>query len=220
MRLFQRNDDQINNSHILDDYMNNLAWNCGVHALWSRGGCSKASVIVPLINYLVAIGLNRNHLLGMGHFMIQTTLNLMSVQEQQWQTQQSSQHSLVFSEVFNATTGLPLVKNNLMEEECSLTSTLTAAILYNLVTADPPRNFHPDPPIRSSGVIVLMIMELVAIGASCLFLNLKMLRESSRLVQEEADREDGFFTTAGSLGDYNYEPVTELLPIDEETLED
>jgi hypothetical protein len=222
-RLFQRNDYQLRNTNTLDDNMKSLAWNCGAHALWSRGGCPKPSVIVPLINYLVAMGLNRNHMLGMGHFMVQTTLKLMLIQEQEFQIHQSSQllkqHSLVFAEMFDASTGLPLLGNDAKEDVCSLTSTLTAALLYNLATVDPPRTFHPDPPIRSSGVIVLMIMELVvalAIGASCLFLNLKMLRESSRLVQEEAEREDGFFTTAGSLGEYNYEPVGELLPIDEE----
>ena len=175
-----------------------FAFDCGVNAVWSQGGCKETSSISPLLNYLITTGLYRNDVRGIGYYVANATTNHLF----------PDNVVLDFPFAFNATTGLPFAHM----DACALASTTTAAVVYNLATPNPPRIFHADPPIRSSGVIVLIIVELVvafAIGASCLFLNLKILRASSRIVREEVEREDGFFSTTGSLGEHRYEAVTD-----------
>ena len=176
-----------------------FSFDCGIHAVWSRGGCEEPSFISPLLNYFISTGLERNDLHGISYVISNATTNkLFPI---------SKDMNVDFPLVVHAETGLPFAHP---DDVCSLRSTTTAAAVYNLATPTPARTYHPDPPIRSSGIIVLIIVELIvalAIGASCLFLNLKMLRESSRLVREEEEREDGFFSTTGSLGEHRYEAV-------------
>eukprot|EP00545_Synedropsis_sp_CCMP1620_P000526 CAMPEP_0119025102 /NCGR_PEP_ID=MMETSP1176-20130426/33131_1 /TAXON_ID=265551 /ORGANISM="Synedropsis recta cf, Strain CCMP1620" /LENGTH=560 /DNA_ID=CAMNT_0006980561 /DNA_START=42 /DNA_END=1724 /DNA_ORIENTATION=+ len=168
-----------------------FAFDCGAHAVWSQGGCSPTSTISPLLNYFIVTGLYRNDVHGMGYYISNATTNNLFPEK----------GFVDFAVAFDATTGMPFQDYEM--DACALRSTTTAAVVYNLATPTLPRVFYPDPPIRSSAIIVLIIAEVVvafAIGASCLFLNLKMVRESSRLVEDEQQGEDGYFSAAGSIG--------------------
>jgi hypothetical protein len=174
-----------------------FSFDCGKYAVWSRGGCSSTSTISPVLNYLISTGLHRNDVHGIGYYIANATTDHLFPDDT----------LAKFPVAFNATTGLPFP--NFAMGTCELQFTTTAAVVYDLVTPTPPRIFYPDPPIRNSGIIVLIIVEVMvafAIGASCLFLNLKMVRESSRLAEDEQQGEDGYFSAAGSIGaDYPYE---------------
>lgn len=184
-----------------DDATDLFAFDCGANAVWSQGGCKASSTISPVLNYLIATGLHRNDVSGMGFYISKATTDHLFPK---------NTTTVDFPTAFNATTGQPVL---LTTDACGcLHSTATAAVVYNLATPSPPIVFHPDPPIRSSGVIVLIIVEVVvafAIGASCVLLNLRILRQALSQEEEEEDhyrrleQEDGgFFSAAGSVMGY------------------
>mmetsp|Transcript_24366 Transcript_24366/g.36145 ORF Transcript_24366/g.36145 Transcript_24366/m.36145 type:complete len:555 (+) Transcript_24366:159-1823(+) len=200
-KLMQREDD------------NFFFFDCGIHAVWSIGGCDPSSAISPLLNYLITAGLQQNGAGGMEYYISNATTNRLFGND-----------TTDFAEAFQAPSGKPF--HNM--DSCSLSSTATAAIVYDLSTGFViSRSFLVDPPIRNSSVIVLVLIELViafSIGASCLLLNLKLLRqefrESQQLQHEQEEihliEDGGYYSAANSIdGDNEHDGNASIKSDDE-----
>jgi hypothetical protein len=181
-------------SKLLQHGNGDFDFDCGPHAIWSRGACPENAYISPLLNYLVTIGLRRNNVDSIGYYLSNATTN---------QLFDTEAPDVIFAEALNATSGRAFASMDV----CALQSTATAAVVVDLLIPDPPRVFIADPPIRTSGVIVIVILELVvafAVGASCLLLSLKVLREFQLSSQvSDAALETGYYSAASSFEENN-----------------
>jgi hypothetical protein len=132
-------------------------------------------------------------------------------------------NNLHFASAFNATSRLPL-GNNMLE------STLTAAIVLDILIPDKEFTYESEPPISSSSVIFLIAAELVvafAVGVVCLVLSLNLMQrvnadeegdefvqlvnEQQHLYEETENDEDAAHATG--LGTWSLELISSLSPM-------
>mmetsp|Transcript_21785 Transcript_21785/g.38397 ORF Transcript_21785/g.38397 Transcript_21785/m.38397 type:complete len:511 (+) Transcript_21785:703-2235(+) len=190
--------DQLSNSTMLESMTSHLlqrsgqfSFYCGEYMLWSRGcgeaygsGASGSPSILFLLNYRVSKGLKRNREVGLGHFLQSSTLNLIcGLPNSDESDLADCLDSQQFASAFNATSQLPLGK-----DECGLTSTLTAAIVLDMLIPDKAFRYESEPPISSSSVIFLIALEMVVafgVGIVCLLLSLHLMRRAK--ADEEGD---------------------------------
>lgn len=137
-----------------------------------------------------------------------------------------------FAWAFNGTTQLPIG-----EGECGLTSTLSAAIVLDLLHPDKVFKYESEPPISSSSVIVLIAMELViafSVGLTCLLLSLNIMRRATvdnegdafvRILEQQSDEEilvrspreeisadDDTNTAPNNAGSSSFELIAQMFP--------
>jgi len=198
-----KNESRVNNmaSKLMErDGYNSFFFNCGIYGIWSLGGCVPNSSISPFLNYLISTGLYRNDVHGMAWYISNLTTNRLFLE--------GSNESVVvdFAEELDTASGKPFP----YMDSCALTSTTTAAIVYDLSTGFTPfPTFLTDPPIKNSGVIALVVFELViafSIGASCLLLSLRLLRQEFQQSEEARQSfvlEDGYFSVNSMDGNSN-----------------
>eukprot|EP00978_Attheya_sp_CCMP212_P017990 scaffold48685_cov46-Attheya_sp.AAC.7 len=171
-----------------------FSFNCDGFPLWSVGGCNRyssranahekrgnvSSSVYPFLNHMISSGLSRHGALGIGHFLVTTTLNMIcsfrNSMEQAIDLESIclTTQNVTFARAYHHRTGLPVSLS-----ECGMTSTETAAAVYNMMIPDKPYDYTPEPPIRNSWVIVLIAVELVvafSIGVSFLILSLNLMR--------------------------------------------
>ena len=167
-----------------------FAFDCGPYPLWSQG-CSqyRASatpelpMIQPLVNYLIANGLlqnDDNFLDTFGHYISSQSLHLINAQSNNVTNAAANvDDSAIFGEMYSA---FWPYQNLATLDRCGNTSTLTAAIAYNLLIPDPSHlNRLPLPPIQRGWVITLITVELFmafSIGVSCLLLSLNLIHKT------------------------------------------
>ena len=241
--------------------MGNFSFSCGDYPLWSVGGCGgnshgdtianngttatqwveygeeddglTSAKILPLLNYRVSKGLQRNNEAGIGHYLQASTLNLICglLNTADDSNLNNCNTSLFFADAYDASSNhLPLGNKNNMNnndgDECSLSSTLTAAIALDMLLPDKAFHYESEPPISSSSVIFLIAVELVVafgIGVSCLLLSLNLMRRITaddegtdafiQIVQrEEQDRRDEEEVLIGQLSAEDMPPA--ILPFD------
>jgi hypothetical protein len=171
-----------------------FSFNCDGFPIWSVGGCNRyssranaletrdsfSSSVYPFLNEMIASGLSRHGALGIGHFVVTTTLNMIcsfqNITEQVLDLESTclTTQNVTFARAYHHRTGFPVSLS-----ECGMTSTETAAAVYNMMIPDKPYDYIPEPPIRNSWVIVLIAVELVvafSIGVSFLILSLNLMR--------------------------------------------
>jgi len=162
---------------------------CGDYPLWSIGGCEGAfqlgsPLILFLLNYRVSKGLRRNKEVGLAHFLERSSLNLIcGLPNSDESDLNDCFQSQRFASAYNATSYLPVGK-----DECGLSSTLTAAIVVDMLIPDKAFRYESEPPISSSSVIFLIAVELVVafgVGVTCLILSLNLMRRAT--ADEEGD---------------------------------
>ena len=95
---------------------------------------------------------------------------------------------IVFAEYYGALSMMPILTTDACPGSVIASSphTLTAAVVYNSLTPDLPINFTETPPLRTSWVIVLIVVELIvafSIGVGCLVMSLRMSRILRRSIQ-------------------------------------
>jgi hypothetical protein len=173
--------------HLLQRH-GHFSFYCGDYPLWSVGGCesSGSPSILLLLNYLLTKGLWHNNEVGFSDFLRRSTLNLIC------KLPNSDESNLTgcfdypeqFALAFNATSQLPLGT-----DKCGLTSTLTAAVVVDMLIPDPDHfKYESEPPISSSSVIFLIAVELAlafGVGIACLLLSLNLMRRAQ--ADEEGD---------------------------------
>ena len=163
-----------------------FAFDCGPFPLWSQGCAqyrefttTKPPIIQPIVNYLIANGLlqnDDNYLDTFGRYISTHSLQMIGSTSN---TTANTTDATIFGEAYSA---FWPYQNLATLDTCGKTSTLTAAITYNLVVPDPSHvNRLPLPPIRRSWVITLITVELFmafSIGVSCLLLSFSLLRKT------------------------------------------
>jgi len=202
-----------------------LSFNCGDYPLWSVGGCKGSSPIIPLVNYRVSTGLIRNGELGLGDYTSNGLLNLIcGLPNSDESNLKNCSKNLYFANAFNATSGLPM-GNNIVQ------SSLTAAVVLDILVPDKEFIYESEPPISSSSVIFLIAAELVvafAVGVVCLVLSLNLMRranadeegdefvqlvnEQQPLYEEPEDDEDAAANTSG-IGAWSLELISSMSPM-------
>lgn len=171
----------------------NFSYGCGEYPLWSVGGCTKSNSsgthrssprIFPLVNYRIATGLKRNGA-GMQQYIQTSTLNLICGTANSDESNLTNcNENLLFASTFDASTHRSLGKS-----ACGLTSTLTASIVLDLLSADKTFSYDSSPPISNSSIIFLIAVEMIiamAIGLSCLILSLNLVRRAN--IHEDGDK--------------------------------
>ena len=223
-------------SHLIE-HSGQFSHYCGDYPLWSMGGCgvSDSPLIHVLLNYRVSKGLRYNNEFGLAHFMQISSLNLMcgllNSGEPNFMTDCLGRQQR-FAWAFNGTTQLPIG-----EGECGLTSTLSAAIVLDLLHPDKVFKYESEPPISSSSVIVLIAMELViafSVGLTCLLLSLNIMRRATvdnegdafvRILEQQSDEEilvrspreeisadDDTNTVPNNSGSSSFELIAQMFP--------
>jgi len=175
-----------------------FAFDCGDYPLWSFGGCKADAYISPLLNYIVSRGLKRNGIDGLGHYVSNSTLNLLCQTSSGKNDEQDSACNIAFVASFDAHSSHPFKYRDV----CSSTWTATAAIAYNLVIPDNAFSYTPPPPIRASWVIVLVFAELIVafiMGMSCLVLSLSLMRRLNDVVDDNEQFNMGLLLDTASL---------------------
>lgn len=159
-----------------------LSFDCGDYPLWAVGGCKDPSTIIPLVNYRVSTGLIRNGELGLGDYISNGLFNLLcGLQNSAESNLMNCRENVAFANAFNGTSALPMGKNIMQ-------SSLTAAVVLDLLLPDKEFTYEGEPPISSSSVIFLIAAELVvafAVGVVCLVLSLNLMRRAN--ADEEGD---------------------------------
>lgn len=202
-----------------------FSFNCGDYPLWSVGGCPKDSPpIIPVVNYRVSNGLVQNGEVGLGNYISNGLLDLIcGLPNSDESNLMNCSNNLHFASAFNATSRLPL-GNNMLE------STLTAAIVLDILIPDKEFTYESEPPISSSSVIFLIAAELVvafAVGVVCLVLSLNLMQrvnadeegdefvqlvnEQQHLYEETENDEDAAHATG--LGTWSLELISSLSPM-------
>jgi hypothetical protein len=189
----------------LMQHSGDFAFDCGDYPLWSVGGCKSNASISPLVNYIVSRGLVLNDMNGLGHYMSNSTVNLLCQSRTNDEQQQDGDCSnILFATAFDASTNLPFASL----DACSLSWTTTAAVAYHLAVPDKAFSYTPPPPIRASWVIVLVLAELIvafSMGMSCLLLSLTLMRRLNDVTGEDGllldDASLNFFSAAGGSDD-------------------
>ena len=167
-------------SHLLQR-TGHYSFSCGDVPLWSIGGCddSDPPLIHVLRNYRVARGLRYNKEVGIGHFIESSTLNLIcGIPNSDESNLTNCIEGERFTRAYNATSHLPM----------GTETTLTAAIVVDLLNPDKPFKYASEPPISSSSIIILIAVELVlafGVGVICLVLSLNLMRRAT--ADEEGD---------------------------------
>lgn len=208
-----------------------FSFNCGDYPVWSVGDCNEhlpSPPIIPLVNYRVATGLVRNGEVGIANFISDGLLDLMCklpVSDES-DLKNCSNSSLHFANAFNSTNLLPL-------GNITLESTLTAAIVLDMLLPDKEFAYESEPPISASSVIYLVAAELVvafAVGLVCLILSLYLMRranadeEGDEFVQlvnehqhlydeEQEEDEDATARANSSFGAWSLELISSLSPM-------
>jgi len=140
-------------------------------------------MIQPLVNYLIANGLlqnDDNFLDTFGRYISSQSLHLINAQSNNVTNAAANvDDSAIFGEMYSA---FWPYQNLATLDRCGNTSTLTAAIAYNLLIPDPSHlNRLPLPPIQRGWVITLITVELFmafSIGVSCLLLSLNLIHKT------------------------------------------
>jgi len=207
-----------------------FSFNCGDYPVWSVGDCKNvhSPPIIPLVSYRVATGLVRNGEVGLANFISDGLLDLMCklpVSDES-DLKNCSNGSLHFADAFNSTNLLPL-------GNATLESTLTAAIVLDMLLPDKEFAYESEPPISASSVIYLVAAELVvafAVGLVCLILSLYLMRranadeEGDEFVQlvnehqhlydeEQEEDEDATAHANNSFGAWSLELISSLSPM-------
>ena len=229
--FFSLTDPLLNSSHVaklstqLLQRSGKLSFNCGDYPLWSVGGCKDSPPIIPLINYRVSNGLVRNGEVGLGDYISNGLLDLIcGLPNSDESNLKNCSNNLHFPDAFVATSLLPL-GNNTMQ------STLTAAIVLDILIHDKEFTYESEPPISSSSVIFLIAVELVvafAVGVVCLVLSLNLMHranadeegdefvqlvnEQQSLYEEPEDDEETAHNTSG-IGAWSLELISSLSPM-------
>jgi hypothetical protein len=201
-----------------------FSFNCGDYPVWSVGGCKDSPPIIPLVNLRVSTGLVGNGEVGLGDYISNGLLDLICGLPNSGESNlKNCSNNFHFASAFNATNRLPL-GNNIME------STLTAAIVLDILIPDTEFAYESEPPISSSSVIFLIAAELVvafAVGVVCLVLSMNLMHrvnadeegdefvqlvnEQQHLYEETEDVEDA--AHASGIGAWSLELISSLSPM-------
>ena len=168
----------------------NFSFNCGLFPLYSRGGCNdmlnnnnnNPVLISPMYNYWISKGLDQNDDDTLAFYIQKSTINMIcnlpNVHATNISTSCMGQQN--FAHSYDAHTYQPLRTTwNDGNETCWNTSTLTAAIVYDILTPDQPFTYESAPPISNGWVFTLIAIELFiafTIGVSCVVLSLNLLQ--------------------------------------------
>ena len=188
--------DKLSNSTMVETQSSQLlqrrgefSFYCNDYPLWTMGGCgdpesfkssglpSNSATIRLLLNYRVSKGLGNNQQIGLGHFLQRSTLNMIcGLPNSDESDLNNCINDQQFALAYNASTNQPLGV-----DMCSLTSTLTAAIVLEMLIPDKAFAYTSAPPISSSSVIFLIAAEMVVafgVGIICLVLSLNLMRRA------------------------------------------
>ena len=181
-------------SSVTSPLLNRESFNCGTYNIWSREGCGEDDAIqsssssykpsiYPLLNYYISIGLSYNGALGISDFIHKATINLMCFTSSYITSNTTSSSPSLsfckhpsFANTFDALSGQPMTHST----ACDLSSTTSAAILYNLIVQDHFNIIKPMPPMNNKWIIFIIIIELIivfSVGISCLLVSLNILRK-------------------------------------------
>ena len=183
------------------------SFDCQGIPLWS-GGCSDlTSIIDPIQNFFVGVGLSRNResLLVFGDYITNATIDLI-LPNTSASVVATGANNPNFYEAFPAAAK----HTHLALDQCGATSTSTAAIFYQLLVDDFDFVFElPIPPIRNSWILTLISLELLfafTVGVSCICLSLGLVRqENSSQEQDEEGAGGGTYLAVDSDGADNDE---------------
>jgi hypothetical protein len=158
---------------------------------------SHGRVVNPALNYWLASGLEQNGAQGLGRYIQNSTLRLVCNRNPFLDSDSSSTFHVdndcpnaTFAPFFT-TVGKALIDP---ARPCSKTSTLTAAVTYNLLSSSNKVPFRPPPPIQQSWVLLLIVVELTVaftIGLSCLLVSLNLMRRLHPINNNDEDGVEG-----------------------------
>lgn len=136
-------------------------------------------IISPSLNYFLSRGLEVNGAIGVGHFLRNTTLNLICglTPNSDANNIDDCPIDINFSNRYNSITGEARTSTN--DFTCSVTSSSAAAVSYDLLFADIPFIYDEGIPIASVWVTVLIAAELIialVIMLSCVMLSVNLMR--------------------------------------------
>jgi len=162
-----------------------FSFNCGNFPIYSIGGCDlkelDQALISPLYNYYIAKGFHQNNEIALSHFLQMSTLNLICSLPNTNNDNFSDNclEKRVFANAYNATSHFPIL-GSFSNLACSNSSTLTAAVVYNLLIPDIPFQYEPAPPLPNYWVFALIATELfvaLSIGIGCIVLSLNLIQK-------------------------------------------
>ncbi len=134
--------------------------------------------IEPLMNYLISMGLKHNKASYVGDYISMSTIKMMCSDHDDNGTCTNVSSANVYT--------YPLQPLNI--SACDNSSTVSRAVLYNILTPDKPFSYVPSPPMRNSWVIVLIVAEImVAFGVelSCFLLSFNLMQKLKNDAEEE-----------------------------------
>ena len=142
---------------------------------------SNHRVVDPVLNYFLASGLEENGAKGLGGYIQNSTLRLVCNHDQFLDSKSSTYNADSFCPnatfaPFFTTAGDPSIDSTC---PCLGTSTMIAAVTYNILSSSNKVPFRPPPPIQQSWVLLLIVVELTVaftIGLSCLLVSLNLMR--------------------------------------------
>lgn len=180
----------------------NFSFNCDQFPLPLRGDCEQVMmrkesvpIISPSLNYLLSLGMKNNDFLALSsNFNISTIFSVCRLPSNSFDysfhkyCNETYQHSKEYKNFSIFPPFLSSSPHSMNPDNpanyINVTSSATAATVYNLLVPDPPFfAYTPNPPIRSVFVLVIIITELIValgIGVSCLVLNLNLMRRLKR----------------------------------------
>eukprot|EP00815_Leptocylindrus_aporus_P005832 CAMPEP_0116053922 /NCGR_PEP_ID=MMETSP0322-20121206/2480_1 /TAXON_ID=163516 /ORGANISM="Leptocylindrus danicus var. apora, Strain B651" /LENGTH=719 /DNA_ID=CAMNT_0003537187 /DNA_START=211 /DNA_END=2370 /DNA_ORIENTATION=+ len=162
------------------------AFGCQTSNVVRSHGCNLSKdyfngppVISPMLNYFLSNGIVLNGDLGVGHYIRNTTLNLVCELTPNSDSVSIDECPLdpVFAKRFNASNGEP--RKSSSDLSCSVTNTATAAISYDLLFSDKEFDYDEGIPIASVWVTVLIAAELTIalfIMLTCISMSVNLLR--------------------------------------------
>mmetsp|Transcript_12760 Transcript_12760/g.19269 ORF Transcript_12760/g.19269 Transcript_12760/m.19269 type:complete len:738 (-) Transcript_12760:53-2266(-) len=163
------------------------AFGCGSSLMLRSYSCNydadaanNPSVISPLLNYFVYNGLEVNGALSISHYIRNTTLNILCgliPNSDKSSVDEDCPASLSFVKRYDAKTGDARISKG--DEVCGTTSTVAAAVSYDMLVKDELYSYDPGIPIASVWVAVLIVAELIVaaiIMISCVLLSVNLFR--------------------------------------------
>jgi len=134
--------------------------------------------IEPLMNYLISMGLKHNQASYVGDYISRSTVKMMCSNHDINGTCTDLSSANVYT--------YPLQSLNM--SGCDRSSTISRAVLYNILTPDKPFSYDPSPPMGNSWVIVLIVAEIMVafgVGLSCFLLSFNLMRKLQKDAEEE-----------------------------------
>ena len=191
-------------------------FDCGLYPLWTRGECAPKSAISPLLNFLVSTGLENNNVLGVSQYIANSTVNLVCGLQHNHESNSTlyCSNATPFATFYDTVFYHPY-----NQDACSLTSTTTAAVVYNLLKPSPELTFQQDP-LQRSGVIAVIFVDVIVafgVGLGCLLLSLNLLRITRREIRstviDNNSLEGLYYSAAGSFLEEQQDDAEEVDPL-------